>query len=65
VESVHYVRSAVQAFIYLEQFERKEELPKLFITDLYLPGLNGDKLLADLKRMEKYKHIPVIILPAF
>jgi CheY-like chemotaxis protein len=62
VSSVHYVHTGMQAFIYLQQFEGKEELPKLIVTDLYLPGIRGDQLLADLKRMDKYKHIHVIVL---
>ena len=62
VDCVHYVNSAMQAFNYLQQVDRKEDLPKLIVTDLYLPGISGAEFLADLKNMEPYKHIPVIVL---
>ena len=62
VESVDYVHSAMQAFMYLQSVENKEELPKLIVTDMYLPGMTGTEFLIDLKNMEKYRHIHVIVL---
>ncbi len=62
VDSVHYVHTAMQAFMYLQSVENKESLPKLIITDMYLPGISGTEFLKDLKTMDKYKHIHVIIL---
>ncbi|WP_018614058.1 response regulator [Segetibacter koreensis] len=62
VESVYYTHSAMQAFIYLESIENKQDLPKLIVTDLYLPGITGAEFLTDLKKMEKYTHIHVIVL---
>ncbi len=62
VESVHYVHTAMQAFMYLQKAKNKEELPKLIVTDLYLPGITGVKFLADLKTMAPYKHIHIFIL---
>jgi CheY-like chemotaxis protein len=62
VESVHYVHSAMQAFMYLEGIKKEEDLPKLIVTDLYLPGITGPEFLADLKKMDKYKHIHIIVL---
>ena len=61
VNAVHHVKTAMQAFIYLEAAE-KECLPKLIITDNFLPGISGLEFLADLKTMEKYRHIPVVVL---
>lgn len=61
VDGVHYVFSAMQAFIYLEKVSL-ECLPKLIITDLYLPGMSGAEFLNDLKQMDKYKHILVVVL---
>jgi CheY-like chemotaxis protein len=61
VNAVHHVKTAMQAFIYLESMEH-ECLPKLIITDNFLPGISGIEFLADLKEMEKYKHIPVVVL---
>lgn len=62
VESVRYVHTAMQAFMYLQSVERTEDLPKLIITDMFLPGISGEEFLRDLKRMDKYKHIHIIIL---
>jgi CheY-like chemotaxis protein len=62
VESVHYVHTATQAFMYLQSIEDKEQLPKLIVTDMYLPGITGMEFMANLKRMDKYKHIHVIVL---
>ena len=61
VDGVHYVHSAMQAFMYLEE-KQPEDLPKLIVTDLYLPGISGEEFLKDLKAMDKYKKIHVIIL---
>ena len=61
VDSVHYVFTAMQAFMYL-QATRPDRLPKLIVTDHYLPGMSGAEFLKDLKGMDKYKHIPVIVL---
>ena len=62
VESVHYEHTAMQAFMYLEKFKSPEELPKLIVTDSLLAGISGSEFLADLKEMELYKHIHVIVL---
>jgi len=61
VDGVHYVYSAMQAFIYLETLEHTC-LPKLIVTDLFLPGITGAEFLKDLKGMELYKNIHVVIL---
>jgi CheY-like chemotaxis protein len=61
VDGVHYVFSAIKAFMYLEEVEQ-DCLPKLIVTDLYLPGMSGAEFLTDLKNMEKYQHIHVVVL---
>ena len=61
VDGVHYVYSAMQAFIYLQEVAHNC-LPKLVITDHFLPGMTGTEFLKDLKRMDKYSHIPVIVM---
>lgn len=61
VDSIHYVFSAMLAFIYLETVAA-DCLPKLVITDFYVPGMNGSEFLKKLKGMGKYRHIPVIVL---
>ena len=61
VNTVHYVFTAMQAFLYLQEREQ-DGLPKLIVTDHFLPGMSGTEFLEDLKEMDKYKHIPVIVL---
>lgn len=61
VDGVHYVHSAMEAFMYLES-QPPASLPKLIVTDLYIPGITGAEFLADLKKMEPYKHIHVVVL---
>jgi CheY-like chemotaxis protein len=62
VREVHYVHTAMQAFTYLETVLAQEHLPKLIVTDMHLPGITGQEFLTDLKKMEAYKQIPVIVL---
>jgi CheY-like chemotaxis protein len=61
VEGVHYVHTAMQAFMYLQSTDM-DCLPKLIVTDYYLPGISGPEFLKDLKAMPKYRDIPVVIL---
>ena len=61
VDGVHHVSTAMQAFMYLQQLER-DSLPRLIVTNHYLPGITGAEFLQDLKGMDKYKHIHVMVL---
>jgi CheY-like chemotaxis protein len=61
VDSIHYVFTAIQAFMFLEELAH-DRLPKLIVTDHFLPGMTGSEFLKDLKAMEKYKHIPAVVL---
>lgn len=40
----------------------QKEMPDLILLDLMLPGRNGFDILADLKKDEKLKNTPVIIM---
>jgi CheY-like chemotaxis protein len=51
----------MQAFVYLQEIEH-DCLPKLIIADHFLPGMTGAEFLKDLKKMDQYKHIHVIVL---
>jgi len=61
LERVHGVESAEKALAYLQAVVNDEDLPKLIITDLNMPGITGQELLNALKGMRRYKHIPVIV----
>jgi CheY-like chemotaxis protein len=62
VDAVHYVHTAMQAFMYLEEVKMNTELPRLIVTDMHLPGITGQEFLEDLKGMVPYNNIHVIVL---
>lgn len=41
-----------------------KQLPDIVITDLYMPGMQGDELCKKIKTNDKTNHIPVILLTA-
>ena len=47
--------------MYLEQL-KEDKLPKLIVTDMYLPRITGAEFLIDLQKMHPYKKIHVIVL---
>jgi CheY-like chemotaxis protein len=42
----------------------REELPDLLITDVMMPGMSGLEVVAELRRGERTKNLPIIILTA-
>lgn len=53
--------TAQDVFNCLQKVQCDEQLPRLIITDLNMPGLNGHELLLALREKHRYQHIPVII----
>jgi CheY-like chemotaxis protein len=53
--------SAEEVFLYLQGIDQDEDLPRLIITDLNMPGISGFELLQALKGMQRYKHIDVFV----
>ncbi len=56
----------VQAFSNIRKFREKEETvtPDLFLLDYMLPDGNGLEICQELKRKERTRNIPVIIMSA-
>jgi chemosensory pili system protein ChpA (sensor histidine kinase/response regulator) len=52
-------KDGIEAF---EMLQNDRELPKVILTDVEMPRMDGYELLATVKRHEAYKHIPVIII---
>ncbi|MFN3330486.1 MAG: response regulator, partial [Pyrinomonadaceae bacterium] len=46
----------------LEILESGKELPSVILTDIEMPRMDGYELLATLKRREKFKKIPVVMI---
>lgn len=53
--------SAQEVFVYLQSIEKDEDLPRLIITDLNMPGITGFELLKALKEMQRYRGIDVFV----
>jgi len=41
-----------------------ERVPDLVLTDMMMPEMTGDELLAELRRSERWQHVPVVLLTA-
>ncbi|RYY98772.1 MAG: response regulator [Chitinophagaceae bacterium] len=61
VEGIVGVASAEAAFAFLQQIPDGHDLPRLIVTDLNMPGINGYEFLRALKQIQRYRHIPVIV----
>ena len=62
IKNVKYVYSAMDAFKYLHHVASIEELPKLIVTELYLPDISGIEFSDNIKAIPKFQEIPVIVL---
>ena len=61
VELVHF-EDTVSAMADLLERAKRDELPKLVLLDLNLPGRDGRDLLADLRDEPRLHHLPVVVL---
>jgi CheY-like chemotaxis protein len=61
VKSVHAVTSVSDAYKYLKEVY-PECIPKLIITDLYLPVTTGAEFLRQMKSIKEYRDIHVVIV---
>ena len=56
----YYVLVANNGLEALKYF--KEEAIHLLLTDLHMPIMNGMELIKEVRKLEKYKHIPILFL---
>ncbi|HEV2749161.1 MAG TPA: response regulator [Gemmatimonadales bacterium] len=61
---VHLAVTGVEALAFLRREGRFVDAPHpdLILLDLNLPAMDGRQLLADIKRDDKLRHIPVVIV---
>ena len=52
-------KNGVEGLVWLEQHPKS--LPLMIILDLYMPEMDGVAFLAEVKKHEKYRYIPVIV----
>jgi CheY-like chemotaxis protein len=64
LNSLHVVDDGEEAldFLYRRGKHAKAPHPDLILLDLNMPRKNGQEVLAEIKRDNKLKHIPVVIL---
>lgn len=60
--SFHCVKSAEEAIAFLEKCPTQEALPRLIVTDLFLPAITGVQLIMTLKQTDRYSNIPIFVL---
>jgi len=62
--SVNVVRDGESAVAYLkaEREYRDRPTPDLVLLDLNLPKLNGDQVLKEIRSMEEFKSLPIVVL---
>jgi CheY-like chemotaxis protein len=61
MDNVHYVHSAKEALQYLED-TYPDCIPKVIVTDVFLPGVTGAEFINQLQAMDQFKDIKVVIL---
>jgi CheY-like chemotaxis protein len=61
VKSIYSVTSVLEAYKYLEDVY-PACVPKLIITDLFLPVINGEEFLKQMKLNEAYKDVHMVMI---
>lgn len=46
----------------LEVLQAADPKPHAIITDINMPRMNGFELIEEIRKLEQYKHIPIIVL---
>lgn len=50
-----------EVLAFLEDYASNTSLPLLLVLDINMPGLNGMETLAAIRRLEKFRHLPVVM----
>ena len=62
INTITVIRDGKKAVDFFEGLNSKADMPDLVLLDINLPKMSGHEVLAYIKKSEKYKHIPVIML---
>jgi len=55
------IKDGKEASDYLHQLSDKEQMPDIILLNLNLPGITGNELLIEIRKMSKFNQIPIII----
>lgn len=58
----HDVQTATNGYAGLQKIDAVN--PEIIITDLIMPEMNGYELIEKIKSIDKFKHVPIIVLSA-
>jgi CheY-like chemotaxis protein len=61
VEPVLGMDSAAEVLNYLQEIESSENLPELIVTDMNMYGLKGLELLQNIRQLERYCDITLVV----
>ena len=62
--TAHLVGSADEAFTALAHMHEEGTLPKIVLTDVHMPGMDGWEFAAKLRRHREYDSLRIIIMPS-
>lgn len=57
-----WYQSGTEVLAALRERQQKDELPRLAILDIKMPGMNGIELLHAIKANPEFAHLPVLIM---
>lgn len=60
--TVVHAGNGAEGLSMLREMDEREALPCLLVIDINMPLMDGRRMLEELKRLPRYKDIPVIIL---
>jgi two-component system, chemotaxis family, chemotaxis protein CheY len=62
IEAGYIVHKAINGIDALKKLEVLPEGPDMILSDLNMPEMDGLMLVTEVRKMEKYKYLPIIIL---
>jgi len=62
INKLKVIKDGKEAVAFFESLTEKEDIPHLVLLDINLPKISGHEVLLYLKRHDRYKQIPVIML---
>lgn len=61
---LEYAEYEVETNVNIQEIQAMQDLPDVILLDIWLSGVNGKDICANLKSQERTKHIPIIMCSA-